>query len=89
MTVSVCSGPNEDDTLLAAMEAGIKDKVRRIQKSGLDTSILSAVAEGDEELATVYSKLLFYPATGKRDCRARTLLKPSPKANVNNENQLS
>ena len=61
-TVSVCSVPNEDDALiLAAMEvgSGIKEE-RKIKKnkSGLETCISSVVAEGDDEPATAYSKLL-------------------------------
>ena len=78
---SVYSGPYEDDTLLAAMEAGMK-KVR-IRKSGLETSILSAVAEGDDELATAYSKLSVDPATGKKKLSKDIVETAANKAKIN------
>ena len=78
---AVYSGPSDDDTLLAAMEAGMK-KVR-IRKSGLETSILSAVAEGDDELATAYSKLSVDPATGKKKLSKDIVETATNKAKIN------
>ena len=75
---SIC--PYEDDTLMAAMEVGMK-KVR-IRKSGLETSILSAVAEGDEELATTYSKLSVDPMTGKKKLDKKIVETATNKARI-------
>ncbi len=57
-----------DGTLLAAMEAGMKKMVavKPKRKSGLETSILSTIADGDEELITAYSSLPLDPVTGER-----------------------
>ena len=78
---SIYSGPYEDDTLMAAMELGMK-KVR-IRKSGLETSILSAVAEGDEELAsTAYSKLSVDPMTGKKKLDKKIVETATSKARI-------
>lgn len=54
----------EDDTLLGAMESGMKKSVPR--KSGLEVSILSAIAEGDSDLVTAYRRLSIDPRTGSK-----------------------
>jgi hypothetical protein len=56
-----------DGTLLAAMEAGMKKiVVKPKRRSGLETSILSTIADGDEELITAYTSLPLDPVTGER-----------------------
>ena len=73
-------GHYEDDTLLAAMEAGMK-KVR-IRKSGLETSILSAVAEGDDDLTIAYSNLSVDPTTGKKKLDKKIVESVATKAQI-------
>ena len=55
----------DDATLVAAMEAGMKKKTKP-RTSGLETSILSTIAEGDDELVTAYRRLTVDPSTGTR-----------------------
>lgn len=55
----------EDDTLLGAMESGLK-KPMTPHKSGLEGPILSAIAEGDAELIANYKKLSIDPKSGKK-----------------------
>jgi len=54
----------EDDTLLAVMEAGMK-KIK-VRKSGLETSLLAMVAEGNVDMRSAYSTLSIDPLTGKK-----------------------
>ena len=51
------------DTLLGAMEGAMKKPVR---ERGIETSILTAIAEGDDDLATAYSNLSIDPKTGTK-----------------------
>ena len=53
------------DTLLGAMEKIMKKPVKS-RRSGVETSILTAIAEGEDELATAYSKLTIDPKTGTK-----------------------
>ena len=46
--------------------SGIKEEKRIKKKSGLESSIFSTIAEGDDEPATAYSKLLVNPGKKKQ-----------------------
>ncbi len=56
----------QDDTLLGAMEDGMKKTVSSRKKSGLDVAVLSSIAEGDNELVAAYKKLSIDPHSGKK-----------------------
>ena len=55
----------DDASLVAAMEAGMGKKIKP-KKSGLETSILSTIADGDDELVRAYSRIALDPATGAK-----------------------
>ena len=55
-----------DAALVAAMEAGMERKSKLPKKSGLDSSIYSTIADGDDELMNAYSKMALNPVTGTR-----------------------
>ncbi len=71
---------SEEDSLLAAMESGMKKSAPR--KSGVEMSILSAIAEGDTELVDSYKKLPIDPATGTKTLTSGIVSKAVSRAKV-------
>lgn len=76
-----------DAALVAAMEVGMekskpKEKPKE-KKSGVETSILSAVADGDEEIVNAYSKMTLDPATGTRKISEDLINCVTRKAKIN------
>jgi len=71
---------DEEDSLLAAMESGMKKSAPR--KSGVEMSILSAIAEGDSELVDSYKKLPIDPATGMKTLTSGIVSKTVSRAKV-------
>ena len=70
----------EDDTLLGAMESGVK-KTMMHHKSGCESSVFSAIAEGDAELLDAYKKLSIDPKSGKRTLNPDIVSTAATKAN--------
>lgn len=62
-----------DAALLSAMEAGMERKYKEAKKSGLESSILSSIADGDEELVNAYSKIPLDPVSGSRRIDAKVV----------------
>lgn len=54
-----------DATLVAAMEAEMKFKEKSV-KSGLETAMLSMIADGDDELVSAYKRIAVDSDSGKR-----------------------
>jgi len=69
-----------DAALVAAMEAGME---RKSKKSGLESSILSTIADGDDELVYAYSKMALNPDTGTRVINEKIINSVTRKANIN------
>jgi len=72
----------EDDTLLGVMESAMRKAKPR--KSGLESSILSMVAE-DEDLVAAYSRLPVDPATGKKKLNKDMVESATSKAKIDVE----
>lgn len=73
-----------DAALVAAMEAGmVMDKKTKPKKSGLETSILATIADGDEELVNAYSKISLDPATGAKQLTKEIVSSVTSKVKIN------
>lgn len=70
-----------DRSLLTTME----DELKKPKKSGLESSVLSAVAEGDEELARAYSRLTVNPVTGRKQLSKELVQVATRKAKIDVE----
>ncbi len=71
-----------DATLIAEMEDSMKANKSIPKKSGLETSILSAVADGDDELVKAYKKLTLNPTTGAREINKEIMKSVINKAQI-------
>ena len=81
---STASSVASDSTLLREMSKAMKKPASK--KSGLETSILSAVAEGDEALADAYMALSIDPASGARKLTKEIVAAVASKAKINVSN---
>ncbi|KAI9558286.1 hypothetical protein GHT06_015039 [Daphnia sinensis] len=75
------SETRSDSGLLSAMEAGMERKPEK--KSGVEASILSAIADGDEELVSAYSRISLDPAARARRLDERIVNSVCKKAHMN------
>ncbi len=71
-----------DAALVAAMEAGMERKNKPSKKSGLESSILSAIADGDDELVNAFLKIALNPVTGTRVINKKIINSVTRKANI-------
>nr|SVE86142.1 EOG090X06SH [Daphnia similis]SVE87397.1 EOG090X06SH [Daphnia similis] len=72
---------SSQQTVLKAMEAGMERKPEK--KSGVESSILSAIADGDEELVRAYSGISLDPAARARQLDERIVNSVCSKAHMN------
>ena len=72
-----------DAALVEEMEAGMERKSKPLKKSGLDSSILSTIADGDDELVNAYSKIPLNSITGTRLINKEIVNSVTRKAKIN------
>ena len=73
-------GGYKDQSLLGAMERELNKSKQK--KCGLESSVLSMVAEGDDELVMAYSRLTVNPTTGKKNLSKELVQAATRKAKI-------
>ncbi|KZS11039.1 Uncharacterized protein APZ42_023761 [Daphnia magna] len=84
--IRVDSEKRTDSDLLLAMETRMERKYKQEKmKSGLESSILSAIADGDEELVSAYSRMSLDPVARAGRIDEKIVNSVCSKANMNME----